>query len=315
MVTLHEEEIHGKVEIVDVPPQYRPGKLETPEEIAKWREERKKNYPTEANIAKKKEEQAAKLAEERKRKREEEEERRQREGPLSKSSSGPQICSYFARGRCNKGASCRFRHERPAASASASSANMPPEPFRSLFPPAPLAGPGGKRRPLLQALLERDVRKERALLLQCVRYVVANDFFRGVEMPLEKKQEEEEERKLVEIISGQDEEKDLNEDGNGGEEEQELVVEQKTDKIELPKKASEPAKPQSTLSALPLADYGESSSESEEDDDDDDEEEVNVRTHAFALGGPIVTKKPRVEPKEPVFRDNDDEDDEVDFEV
>lgn len=93
VVSLHEEEIHGRID-VEVPPQYRVGKLDTPEEIAKWIEERKKNYPTEANVARKKEE-AVKAGEKRKREQEE---------------LGP-ICNYFARGRCTRGDACKYRHE------------------------------------------------------------------------------------------------------------------------------------------------------------------------------------------------------------
>ncbi|XP_068686643.1 FMR1-interacting protein NUFIP1-like [Montipora foliosa] len=54
MLKLHWIQVHasGKMRI----------KLDTPEEIAKWREERKRKYPTVANVEKKKEEEAKRHA-------------------------------------------------------------------------------------------------------------------------------------------------------------------------------------------------------------------------------------------------------------
>jgi hypothetical protein len=99
VIQLHEEEVHGKVDAAEVPEELkaRIGKLETREEIAKWIEERKKNYPTEANVAKKKEE-----ATEQKKKR--------KEAGLDDERG---VCAQFRRGRCSRGNSCRFRHEVP----------------------------------------------------------------------------------------------------------------------------------------------------------------------------------------------------------
>mmetsp|Transcript_8138 Transcript_8138/g.21543 ORF Transcript_8138/g.21543 Transcript_8138/m.21543 type:complete len:204 (-) Transcript_8138:2043-2654(-) len=78
-----------------------PIRLETPEEIERWREDRRKNYPTAANIA---------------RKRKEEEERRKeaaekrKEMQLKRKEGGQKVCKYFMHGKCRKGKKCPFLH-------------------------------------------------------------------------------------------------------------------------------------------------------------------------------------------------------------
>ncbi|KAF7728324.1 nuclear fragile X mental retardation protein interacting protein 1 [Apophysomyces ossiformis] len=71
------------------------------------------------------------------------------------------ICKYFARGKCGHGDSCRFAHEkieRPKREP-----KMPEVVFR-------------KRPNLLRMLLDKEIRQEKNIVLQCFRYIVENDF-------------------------------------------------------------------------------------------------------------------------------------------
>jgi hypothetical protein len=69
--------------------------LESPEEIAKWIEERKKRYPTDENIKKKQEE-----AESQKK-------RKAEDAPIEKKKP----CKYFRQGKCRRGDQCTFLHQ------------------------------------------------------------------------------------------------------------------------------------------------------------------------------------------------------------
>ncbi|KAI9024065.1 hypothetical protein DFJ74DRAFT_705793 [Hyaloraphidium curvatum] len=294
VVSLHEEEVHGVVDTGGVVV----GRIETPEEIARWIEERKKNYPTEENLRRKAEE-AAKRARE-----------------------------ASERGH---GAGAGGPHAKRARTAGPDGRNPPP-PFRSIFKPSPLAGPGGKRRPLLASLLERDVRRERELLLQCARFFVANNFFLGAPLPPE--EEGEEERPLIEVIGEEDAPEDLQieteadgpgqvsiEDSRGkgsngsGLDVAGVPPEGPVEPLGPAAEASEPAPRQRPApSALPLADYAGSSDGSSSDTTDSEAD--FVARHAFALGKP--QRRPRPAPAEGADDPGwgaPDAEDEVDFEV
>ena len=123
---------------------------ESPEEIAKWIEERRKKFPTRENVEKKKEENLARN-EHRKQMREKRQQEQsennqnkdQQEGdssivredgdnnPVEQSSNNcrdrrdrnnrefrdkkrkRRICSYFLKGKCKQGVNCKFLHEKP----------------------------------------------------------------------------------------------------------------------------------------------------------------------------------------------------------
>ena len=76
--------------------------------------------------------------------------------------SAAPLCSFFARGQCRNGDACRFSHDgdpnaqRQVKRAKGGAGAVPP------------AKPS-----LLQALLAKEIRAERSLLLQCVRKLVS----------------------------------------------------------------------------------------------------------------------------------------------
>ncbi|KAI9277554.1 hypothetical protein BY458DRAFT_585239 [Sporodiniella umbellata] len=205
----HEEQYHGK--IIEKKPSRPDGvvphnapKIDTPEKLAAWIAERKKNWPTPENIARKAQEEAEQMARgelplkrkakiqqnERPNKRPVESKTQQeslrdqedkeedddvmdpeRDAISSKdpSSTGKillpedrpkRVCTYFMRGRCNKGDKCSFLHERPT--------KQKTTPHTSKI----------KRTPnLLYKLLEKEIMQEKSVILQCFRYIVDNNFF------------------------------------------------------------------------------------------------------------------------------------------
>lgn len=85
-----------------------------PEEIAKWIEDRKRNYPTEANKLLKEQEYLRKLAlgeinpsEKSKKK---DKRKRDNEEGTSDSKKRSRTCVYFAKGKCKNGDECRYAH-------------------------------------------------------------------------------------------------------------------------------------------------------------------------------------------------------------
>ncbi|GAQ88045.1 Zinc finger domain containing protein [Klebsormidium nitens] len=171
---------------------------ETEEDVRKWREERRKHYPTEGNVQKKAEEAAARRARgeledldgaaRRARLREILQQQRALgvvgseteaaamldggkrqavEGPGGRPERG--VCFFFLKGHCRKGRRCQFLHQRT---------------------PRGERGPGGpgndrrrqnqvaKRAPtLLEKLLAPEIRKDKSHLLQSFRFMVNNNFF------------------------------------------------------------------------------------------------------------------------------------------
>ena len=103
------------------------------------------------------------------------ESRRGGDGPLGGDSSGgmgdsvtggkrARTCVHFLKGRCKYGDDCRFSHDaEPYAQRSSKKARQLNE------------QPSASARPtLLQALLSKEIREERSLLLQCIRKLVSN---------------------------------------------------------------------------------------------------------------------------------------------
>ncbi|KAI9284484.1 hypothetical protein BC943DRAFT_381133 [Umbelopsis sp. AD052] len=74
------------------------------------------------------------------------------------------LCRNFQRGKCIKGDSCPFLHEKRPKTPRNTVPEQPVEIFRT-------------RSGLLEKLLEKDIKAEKSILLQCLRYIVQNDFF------------------------------------------------------------------------------------------------------------------------------------------
>eukprot|EP00741_Cyanophora_paradoxa_P011171 tig00020554_g10791.t1 len=122
--------------------------LDTPEEIERWRAERRKHWPSESNVERKKHE---------------DENRRARGEIAGERRHQRPPCKYFARGFCKLGAAAASPRP-PAAQPGAKPA--PPRP-----PPAPT-----HPRTLLQKLLSKEIRQEKNYIMQCFRYLVENKF-------------------------------------------------------------------------------------------------------------------------------------------
>ncbi|CAO3670731.1 unnamed protein product [Rhizopus stolonifer] len=172
-------------------------KLDTPEKLEAWIIERKKNWPTPKNIERRAREEAEQMARgelplKRKPKIQQNERpnKRQTVNPIESvkkeeddddvmdperdaiSSKDPSSmgkillpedrpqkkCAYFMKGRCHKGDSCIFLHEKST------------KPNKKT--------PSIKKKPgLLFKLLEKEMLQEKSVILQCFRYIVDNNFF------------------------------------------------------------------------------------------------------------------------------------------
>lgn len=192
----------------EVPSKYRHAvKIgETPEEIEKWREARRRNYPTKANIAKKAANRVAAEARGavpavedtgrmRKRKREEHGEQTSKrvhfseEQSCSAGNKAMRLCRFHMRGKCHHGDACKYRHdatkeeieqwERDTAAAKKEKAASK----KKRKAKSGALGKGSRNvsssPSLLQKLLAKEVRSERGLLLQCARFFVENNFLMG----------------------------------------------------------------------------------------------------------------------------------------
>lgn len=99
------------------------------------------------------------------------------------------ICKYFLKGRCKNGKKCHFAHtraEKPAPKAQTTTSLSQPKYWSRI-----------KRRPLLKLLLDKEIRKEKNVVLQCIRFIIRNDFFDESSSKLEEKEEVIEESTLM----------------------------------------------------------------------------------------------------------------------
>ncbi|KAI8889322.1 hypothetical protein K501DRAFT_329381 [Backusella circina FSU 941] len=206
----HEEVVHGipsgkekKSRPDGIAPPNAP-KINTPEELASWIEARKKNWPSKMNIERKQQEEAEKRARgeisiHEKRKNTEDHNSSQkrlkttanentlvaaaynsdsdsddvmdpeRDAVTSKDPTSighlslpvehtrkKRVCKYFLKGKCDKGDQCKFLHEKP--------------------PPKSKQQTTHKKSSLLFKLLEKEMKQEKSVILQCLRYIADNDF-------------------------------------------------------------------------------------------------------------------------------------------
>ncbi|RDW29961.1 nuclear fragile X mental retardation-interacting protein 1-domain-containing protein [Yarrowia lipolytica] len=145
--------------------------LITPEDIEKWRAERRQNWPTRKRVQEKQE------------KEQEQQTKKQKTNPgdmdklptanNSNKESGPKKCSFFLKtGKCRFGDKCRFSHDKSGATAtgSASSGGAPAPPvdhaskvYRRYQPP--------KKMPLYKKLFRTDIMKENETLLAFINHL------------------------------------------------------------------------------------------------------------------------------------------------
>ncbi|KAK9251637.1 nuclear fragile X mental retardation-interacting protein 1-domain-containing protein [Lipomyces tetrasporus] len=133
--------------------------LQTEEDIVKWISERKKNWPTAKRIELKQEELQRKKAEEEEprkvKEKLQEEQSKQKNEELSKRN----ICKFFAKtGRCNRGSTCAFSHERSA------NAFIATKKYKRFVKP--------QKMPLFKRLVQNDWDKENGKVLDFISYLV-----------------------------------------------------------------------------------------------------------------------------------------------
>lgn len=138
-------------------------KLETPEEIEKYREERRKRFPTKASIEAKKVLQPDD----------------NNKGAGSKvektSKKKKRLCKYFKMGNCKKGEDCLFSHQMKRPKNEDEEENdddLPVHVKRKLRRPQPV-----DPNTLLSNIVQVAQKKERRAILQCIAYIVSNNFF------------------------------------------------------------------------------------------------------------------------------------------
>ncbi|KAL7421022.1 hypothetical protein Q5752_003906 [Cryptotrichosporon argae] len=108
------------------------------------------------------------------------------------------LCHAFARtGRCRNGERCRYAHVRkPAQDAQDARALGPDRPRAPREPPAKRRNPF-ERPSMLGALLANPIQNTLSQLSQTIRFLVANDFLRGVEAAPGEADEERRKRDMI----------------------------------------------------------------------------------------------------------------------
>ncbi|KAG5363901.1 hypothetical protein CJU89_3089 [Yarrowia sp. B02] len=129
--------------------------LITPEDIEKWRAERRQNWPTKKRVLEKQE-------------KEQEQTKKQKPNPTEKPNSkepGPKKCTFFMKtGKCRFGDKCRFSHDKSGSTKSSdkTSTTRPPADHASKVYRRYQAP---KKMPLYKKLFRTDIMKENETLL------------------------------------------------------------------------------------------------------------------------------------------------------
>lgn len=145
--------------------------LETPEEIAKYIEERKRKFPTRERIEMK---------------RKEEEEKRKEminndNNPENKSTKKRKPCIYFRKGNCRFGDNCSFQHIKKRQRSNNfddsddDSDDIYPKSRSKLRKPKPVSP-----SELIQNMIKPAQMKEMKAILQCIHFIVENNFLQGI---------------------------------------------------------------------------------------------------------------------------------------
>jgi hypothetical protein len=160
VVKMHEEDVHSSGVIVS--------KLESPEEIANWIEERKRRYPTAANLAEKRK--STSLLPDYPSDEDKAVMKKQKKRP----------CKYFQQGKCRHGANCTYSHD-VQVSTNGKRGTETKETMRF--------GRKMTSRPLYEQLAEQDeVLRQKESVIHAWKLIIANNF---LETPVERKMVEE----------------------------------------------------------------------------------------------------------------------------
>ncbi|GMK60029.1 hypothetical protein CspeluHIS016_0902460 [Cutaneotrichosporon spelunceum] len=112
------------------------------------------------------------------------------------------VCRFFARGQCRFGARCKLEHTRPNAAERAEEPKGPPKPRPPRVPRGP--PPNAFARPsMLGAILANPIENTLSQLSQTIRFLVANDMLRGVEVRAGQAEEEKREREKIVVVEGE----------------------------------------------------------------------------------------------------------------
>ncbi|KAK9368930.1 hypothetical protein V1509DRAFT_621919 [Lipomyces kononenkoae] len=135
--------------------------LQTEEDIAKWINDRKKNWPTERRIHEKEDELRRKQIEEEEDRKVKEKLQEEKINQESNMFANANICKFFAKtGRCNRGSKCQFSHERLANTSSSLNAKK----YKRYGRP--------QNMPLFKRLVQNDWDKENEKVLDFITYLV-----------------------------------------------------------------------------------------------------------------------------------------------
>ncbi|OLL26514.1 hypothetical protein NEOLI_001918 [Neolecta irregularis DAH-3] len=134
--------------------------LDSPQEIALWIAERKKNWPTAANIARKEEERQRQIPAKKRKL----EKVAQSNNAESETERPIKACLRFQKGRCRFGKRCRYKHDNiEQANVSTDSSHQ----WRN-------------RKSLYSRLVETEVERENVIILQVIKEMVARGLAKDI---------------------------------------------------------------------------------------------------------------------------------------
>ncbi|KAI8901641.1 hypothetical protein BC833DRAFT_576697 [Globomyces pollinis-pini] len=126
-------------------------KLESPEDIEKWIQERKTKFPNKQNIEKKLEEKNLK-------RNLDQDNLNTKKIKLDSDQKNPKVCKFYLKGKCKKGLVCPFFHP-------------------------PKQTPNGNleaQNSLFRKLIQTDINRDRSFILQSIRFIMENHFLQQV---------------------------------------------------------------------------------------------------------------------------------------
>ncbi|KDO20664.1 hypothetical protein SPRG_13416 [Saprolegnia parasitica CBS 223.65] len=172
----------------------------SPEEIAKWREERRKKWPSDAVVKRKLEDNEERVqagdvvAPAAKRAKPATEKAKSTDSPNNGTKKSSKFCVKYIRNVCDLGDKCAFNHDISGVSCKTfatkgfcrrgdeckflhAEGGAKPKPVPAKAPKTAATQVKEHKSSLLSKLLEKDVEKEQRLMLQAFRYIVEHNFF------------------------------------------------------------------------------------------------------------------------------------------